>query len=142
MAHRIDFGSARRKQLQAAGVLFMLCLPAPSEAVSLTLPERCLEAPVDVSAESADDRRFACVAAADALQLLGHCGISLRRSLRIDIVKEVRHPLSGPIFGLFDVKEEKILVAEYASIPALVSSTPYSDLPPRDFYRQLRYKWA
>jgi len=97
--------------------------------------ERCPDAPVDVTAESADERRLACSAAADAIQRLDACGITLRRPLRVQITSEVRHPFSGAVFGLFDTKQERVLVTQEANIPALVKGTPYAMLPRRDFYR-------
>jgi hypothetical protein len=52
-------------------------------------------------------------------------------------MSEVRHPFSGPIFGLFDTKQERVLVTHEANIPTLVKDTPYAELPQRDFYRSL-----
>jgi len=52
-------------------------------------------------------------------------------------MSEVRHPFSGPIFGLFDTKQDRVLVTQEANIPALVEGTPYAALPQRDFYRSL-----
>jgi Family of unknown function (DUF6639) len=45
--------------------------------------------------------------------------------------------LSGAIFGLFDTKQDKVLVTQEANIPSLVNDTPYAKLPQRDFYRSL-----
>jgi hypothetical protein len=110
---------------------------ALTEMASLAVQERCPEAPVDVTAASPDERRLACSAAYDAIRLLGRCNISLRKPLRLEIVSEVRHPFSGPIFGLFDTKQERVLVTQEANIPALMEGTPYATLPRRDFYRSL-----
>src|SRR5262249_26065950 len=41
------------------------------------------------------------------------------------------------IFGLFDTKEERILVTQEANIPSLVKDTPYTKLPQHDFYKSL-----
>jgi hypothetical protein len=98
---------------------------------------RCAEAAVHVTGASATERRLACSAASEALQLLGQCQISLRRPLHIEISKEVRQPLRDPIFGLFDTKQEKVLVTRYANIPSLVGGTPYSKLPQEEFYKSL-----
>ena len=98
--------------------------------------QRCPQALVDVTASSADERRLVCSAAKDALQLLGRCGISLRRPLDVHILSEVRHSF-GPIFGLFDVKQQRVLVTREVNIPALVKDTPYAKLPQRDFYSSL-----
>src|SRR5687767_2231435 len=74
-----------RKGLLIVCMLFVLCLPAPSHAG----PERCpAEATVDVTAESTHERRLACSAASNATQLLGRCGISLIRPLRLQIMNE------------------------------------------------------
>jgi hypothetical protein len=99
--------------------------------------ERCPGALVNITAASPEQRHLVCYAANDAIQLLGRCGISLRRPLNVQIMTEVRHPFSGPIFGLFDTKRERVLVTQEANIPALVKGTPYAALPQRDFYRSL-----
>lgn len=112
-------------------------LSALTKMVDLAKTERCPDAPVDVTAGSPDERRFACSAASEAIQRLGVCGITLRRPLRVQIMSEVRHPFSGAIFGLFDTKQERVLVTREANIPALVEGTPYAMLPTRDFYRSL-----
>ena len=67
--------------------------PAQRERrADLAAQERCAEVPVDVTAASSDERRLACSAASDAIQLLGRCKISLRRPLQVEILSEVRHP--------------------------------------------------
>jgi len=110
---------------------------AIAKLANLAAQERCPEAPVDVTAPSSEERRLACSAAFDALQLLARCGISPRRSLHVQIMSEVRHPFSGGIFGLFDTKQERVLVTQEANIPSLIRDTPYAKLPQRDFYRSL-----
>jgi hypothetical protein len=100
-------------------------------------PERCSGAPVDVTAASPEQRTLVCSAAKEALHLLGRCEISVRRALHVEIMSEVRHPFSGAIFGLFDIKQDKVLVTQEANIPSLVNDTPYAKLPLRDFYRSL-----
>jgi hypothetical protein len=108
-----------------------------AKAAGMAEPYRCPGAAVDVTAASPEERHLACSAADHALQLLGRCGIALRRSLQVQIMSVVRHPFSGPIFGLFDTKQERVLVTQEANIPALVKDTPYAALPQRDFYRSL-----
>jgi hypothetical protein len=107
------------------------------KVVNLAHSDRCPEAPVDVTAGSPEERRLACAAASDALEGLGRCGIAPRRPLQVHIMSEVRHPFSGAIFGLFDTKQERVLVTQEANIPALVKDTPYARLPQHDFYRSL-----
>jgi hypothetical protein len=104
---------------------------------SLTRLERCPGVPVEVTAGSSEECRLACAAASDALQLLGRCGISLRRPLNVHIMNEVRHPFGGAIFGLFDTKHERVLVTREENIPSLVKDTPYAELPQHDFYKSL-----
>ena len=99
--------------------------------------EPCSGSPVVVTAARSDQRALVCSAANDALQLLGRCEISVRRPLHVEIMSEVRHPLGGSIFGLFDIKQDKVLVTQEANIPVLVNDTPYAKLPQRDFYRSL-----
>ena len=111
--------------------------PAFAEMTNRAGPERCPAALVDVTAASKEERQLACSAAGDAIRLLDRCGISLRRPLKLHIVSEVRHPIGGRIFGLFDTKQERVLVTHEANIPPLVKDTPYAQLPQRDFYRSL-----
>ena len=110
---------------------------AVAKLANLPEIEQCPGAPVNVTAASPEERGLACSAASDAIRLLGRCAISLHRPLNVQIVSEVRHPFSGAIFGLFDIKQERILVTQEANIPSLVKDTPYANLPQRDFYRSL-----
>jgi hypothetical protein len=111
--------------------------PNLTRLANLTGLERCPRGLVEVTARTPDERRLVCSAANDAIRLLDRCGISLRRPLNVHVMSEVRHPLSGAIFGLLDTKEEKVLITREANIPALVRDTPYAKLPQRDFYRSL-----
>jgi hypothetical protein len=112
-------------------------LSALTTMANLDNTERCPDATVDVTARSPDERQLACSAAEEAIQRLAVCGITLRRPLRVQIMSEVRHPFSGPIFGLFDTKQERVLVTQEANILPLVEGTPWAMLPQRDFYRSL-----
>ena len=99
---------------------------------------RCPAIPVDVIAESAEERNMACSAASTALELLGQCDITLRRPLHLKILRNVRHPFGKhSIFGFFDNKLETVFVTQEATVPSLVTGTPYSELPHRDFYKSL-----
>jgi hypothetical protein len=109
----------------------------PADSASATGQHRCLGALVDVAAASDGERQLACSAAGHALQLLGRCGISLRRPLGVEIRSEVRHPFKGAILGLLDVKRGRVLVTRQANVPSLVKDTPFARLPLRDFYRSL-----
>jgi hypothetical protein len=84
-----------------------------------------------------DERELVCSAASQALQLLGRSGIFPRRALTIRIAGEVRHPFGRMIFGFFDPKAERIWITQFATIPSLVKGTPYSELPPREFYKSM-----
>lgn len=103
----------------------------------LSVQERCTGAPVDVMAASANERHLACDAANHALQLLARCNISPQRPLRIEISNEVRRPLGGVVFGLFDARQEKVLITQYENVASLVSGTPYGELAQREFYKSL-----
>nr|PZN88003.1 MAG: hypothetical protein DIU57_01280 [Pseudomonadota bacterium] len=111
--------------------------PPLTNVGNLLNSERCPEAPVVVAAETADERRLGCSAAAEAIRRLAVCGIAPRKPVRFQIMSEVRHPFSGAIFGLFDTKQERVLVTQEANVPTLVEGTPYAALPQRDFYRSL-----
>jgi hypothetical protein len=52
-------------------------------------------------------------------------------------MSEVNHPFGGAVFGLFDPKQERVLITQEANIASLVEGTPYATLPQRDFYRSL-----
>jgi hypothetical protein len=111
---------------------------ALAHAEKIAADPRCPAIPLDVIAESAEERRVACSAAATALELLGRCGIAPRRALHLEILREVRHPLGKrSIFGFFDNKLETVFVTQEASVPSLVAGTPYSELPRRNFYQSI-----
>jgi hypothetical protein len=130
------FGTQGQAQQAVCGGDYV-CI-ADASVPNLAARERCPEAPVDITAASSEGRRLACSAASDALQLLGRCGISLSKPLHVQIMSEVRHPFSRTaIFGLFDTKQERVLVTHEANIPSLVKDTPYARLPQRDFYKSL-----
>ena len=132
----------KRYKLGLAALL-TTAVAAPSAAhltsFSREIPpsERCAEAPVDVTAASSDERRLACSAANDALQLLARCNISPRRPLHVHIATEVRNPFGAPIFGLFDIKHERVQITRYANVPSLIRGTPYSEVPQHEFYKSL-----
>ena len=98
---------------------------------------RCPGLAVEIVASSVNEHALACSAAAVTLRLLDRCNIGLKRLLRVEIMEEVRHPFSGPILGMFDTAQERVLIAREASVPALIKDTPYADLPLRDFYSSL-----
>jgi hypothetical protein len=108
-----------------------------SERAAPLIPEPCAAVPVRVADASLDEHQLICAAAHDAIKLLERCKISPSRPFQVQIADEVRHPLGGAIFGFFDSAQEKVLVAREASVPDLVSGTPYADLPRRDFYKSL-----
>jgi hypothetical protein len=91
--------------------------------------ERCEDTPILVTGGSPYEHDLACSAGRDALRLLGRCGISVRRSIHVQVAHEVRHPFSGPAFGLFDTKYEKAFITRYANIASLVTGTPFAGLP-------------
>lgn len=103
---------------------------------SLAVKQQCRGTAVDVTAASEPERELACSAAGEAIRMLGRCGIAQRKPVHVHIMAEVRHSL-GQVFGLFDIRQEKILVTHEGNIPSLVKDTPYAGLPQRDFYRSL-----
>jgi hypothetical protein len=110
------------------------CLSAPGASAR----QSCPDVPVEVEAASPEERRLTCTAARAALDILGRCSIAARKPLHVRIMREVRHPRGGaPIFGLFDITQERILVTEYTSVAYLVEDTPFSALPTREFYQSL-----
>ena len=125
-----------KNECRAALVTSMVAIMC-AVTTGVSAQEQCTEAPVHVTAASSDERRVACSAASEALRLLGRCNIVPKRPLKVHILSEVRHPYSGSIFGLFDTKQERVLVTQSANIAALVKGTPYEELPPEDFYRSL-----
>ena len=107
---------------------------ANAKVASFPSPMSCTGVRIVVSAATQDEHSLACSAATDAIHLLGRCGISLRKPLHVKIMSEVHHPLGGSvIFGLFDAKQEKVLVTREPNIQPLVDGTPYALLPQRDF---------
>jgi hypothetical protein len=116
------------------------CIAEPQQSPAILTREPVKRSP-DVSVEviggSTDDRRLACAAVNQATKLLDRCGIALRRPLRVEIMDQVRHPLGGVIFGLFDLRQERVLITKETNITSLVEGTPYAKLPQADFYKSL-----
>ena len=139
---RAIFTEETMRNIMHLSAFILLCVICGQQAQAQPEPylggaERCAGLSVDVSAGSQDERRLVCSAARHALQRLGRCGIALRRALHVEILSEVRHPFSGPIFGLFDIVRERVLVTQEANISGLVENTPYANLPERAFYLSL-----
>lgn len=124
---------ARTGALQAACLLVIACLTATGCAAE----ERCAGAPIVVTAASADESHLACSAGSDALHMLNRCGIAARRPIHVQISDVVRHPFSGPVFGLFDPKSERAVVTRFENIASLVRGTPFAELPQHEFHRSL-----
>jgi len=125
---------SQSRTLHAAfAFLGLICLPAGQ----LTAAALCERDPVEVAARSIEERGLVCSAASDAIRLLGRCGIATRRSLHVELMPEVRHPLGTSILGLYDVRQQKVRITEEANLLPLISGTPYGKLPLRDFYRSL-----
>jgi hypothetical protein len=101
------------------------------------IQRRCTEAGVEVKAASAEEWRLACEAATEALKLLARCHIAPRVPVRVELSSEVRRPFGGVVFGLFDPKQEKVLITQYTNVASLVSDTPFGGLPRPDFYKSL-----
>jgi hypothetical protein len=106
----------------------------------LAQEKRCPGIPVVVivTSPSEEESNIACSAAKDAVQLLGACDIVPRDALQLQIANELRHPFSKePVFGLFDIRQQRVVVVTKAGIASLIEDTPYSELPVLDFYRSL-----
>lgn len=106
-------------------------------AVEQASPRQCRQASITVSAKSAEEHDLACSASVEAIRSLGSCGILPRRPIEVRIMEEVRHPLKGAMFGMFDMWRQTVLVTQEVNVPDLVKGTPYEDLPQRDFYLSL-----
>jgi hypothetical protein len=114
-----------------------LLLVSPVATTNAPAEEMCSGTTVNVAAASAKEHRLSCSAAAEGLRLLSRCGIALQRPLQIEVVKELRHPIGGPISALFDAKQERILLTRYNDIHQLVLGTPYQGLPRPEYYKSL-----
>jgi hypothetical protein len=120
-----------------------LAVPRDSPLVAAKLASAaarwpCAAGPADVAAETREKGEFACAAIGSAVQLLGRCGIAVRRPLHLEIKSEVRHPLhKAEIFGHFDAKRDIVLVAQLARFPELIRGTPFAKLPMLDVYRSV-----
>ncbi len=110
---------------------------SPADGAGVGDSNRCTETPIEITAPSSEDRDFICRAAADALRLVGRCGIAPRWTLHLETMPEVRHPLGRVVLGLLDTKRQRILVTQAASLAPLLEETPYAALPARAFYRSL-----
>lgn len=117
-----------------AFIAIVAAMPAAAKA-----SDRCSirEHTIVVTGGSEDDRALICAGAQQALDLLARCAITAHGAIYIRIQSEVRHPLAGLIFGYYDIKERHVVLTDLASLPALMEDTPYSGLPPVDFYKSL-----
>ncbi len=129
----LAFGGWRRTAALTALAPLLLCLAVSDVAAQ----KRCAGGAVDVTADTAEERQFACQAAVHAIELLSRCEIALRQPIKLAIRPEVRHPLNGPIFGSFDTRGEVALITDSGHISALLKGTPYAELPRQEFYRSL-----
>ena len=117
-----------------AALLSLALCPAAKAAAA---PDPCTDVPVEVTGASAKEHPMICSGAKVAIGMLYRCGVSLRKPLQVHVMREVRHPLGGQIFGLFDTAQERVLVTESGNVPMLAEGTPYSALPPLEFHRSV-----
>ena len=117
-----------------AALLSLALCPAAKAAAA---PDPCTDVPVEVTGASAKEHSLICSGAKVAIGMLHRCGVSLRKPLQVHVMREVRHPLGGQIFGLFDTAQERVLVTESGNVPVLAEGTPYSALPPLEFHRSV-----
>ena len=99
--------------------------------------EKCAEAPVHVTTATSNERRLVCSAAESAVRLLGRCDIAPRRSFRVQITNEIRHPFGDAIFGYFDAKHERVLVRPHENFWSLAQGTPFGELPQHEIYKSI-----
>ncbi len=99
--------------------------------------EPCPDLPVQVSASTPEVRALVCRGARDAIALLRKCEIHVQRPVAVSIRDEVRHPLGQVVIGLFEPARERILIAAYERMAALVEDTPYRVIPLEDFFRSV-----
>ncbi len=127
----MPFNAFIASSLICAAVAF---LPVPAIA-----RDTCSAADIDieVSAATRRERELVCAGAHQALALLALCGIRPRETIDVRIRAEVRHPLAGPIFGYYDLRERHIILTSLDGLPDLMHGTPYDELPPTDFYKSL-----
>ena len=98
---------------------------------------QCTQAPIHVSAETTDQHAVVCSAIDDAMKRLRRCEIALRRPLRVQITRDLRHPLNHSVLGFFDAPRETVFIAHEEKISALVRGTPFAKVPMRDLFRSI-----
>ena len=84
----------------------------------------CAQSPIVISGPVEDDRKLACSGAHLAIELLGRCGFSLHRPLRLEIAEQIVHPFGRPVLAFFNVVEERILVRSSQRVAAAVRTRP------------------
>lgn len=144
-------GGAARAEFQACGGDYVCtdynphALAVPHDKTPLTAKLAsaarrwpCADGHADVAAETRDEGDFACAAIGAALQLLGRCGITVRRPLHLEIRSKVYHPLhKAEIFGLFDAKRDLVRVTQLVRMAKLTKDTPFANLPMVDVYKSV-----
>ena len=107
-------------------------LPAISDAVTT-----CTGGSIVISGPAEGDRKLACSGARQAVELLGRCGFSHHRPLRLEIAEQINHPFGRPVLGFFDAVEEKVLVRSSQSVATIVSNTLFAAVSLREFYASI-----
>jgi hypothetical protein len=115
----------------------LLVLAAAGFSPVPTAGDPCSGLDVRITDASHDERTLVCHGVRQALHLLGRCAVEQKRAIDVRILPEVRHPLAGPIFGFYDLKESYIAIAAYPNIIPLMRDTPYQGLSRRAFYTSL-----
>ena len=86
----------------------------------------CTETLIVISGPRESDRNFACSGARQAVELLGRCGVSLKRPIRIEIADQINHPFARSVLGFFDATEEKVLVRSSQNVGTIVDNCPHT----------------
>ena len=99
--------------------------------------QQCMGTLVDVTGASSDERGLACLAASQAVQLLGRCQIALRGPLHVIVSDELRHPSGWPTLGFFEAKRERVTVAGYEKMRSLTKGTPFDALSKQELFKSV-----
>ncbi len=99
--------------------------------------DACTETLFVISGSTESDRKFACSGARQAAALLGRCGVSLKRPMRLEISEQINHPFGRPVLGFFDVTQEKVLVRSSHNVSAIASKTPFAAVTLPEFYASI-----
>ncbi|MCB1514436.1 MAG: hypothetical protein H6876_05000 [Hyphomicrobiaceae bacterium] len=121
-----------RRACLALGIVALAAADASADEM------QCPGAPTSVISPTKDLAARICAAAIWAEAFFVRCGLVQERTLSIDVVDRLTHPLGLPVIATFDATKWKIQISTYEAVQSIIlPGSVYRMLPPRDVYDSL-----